>query len=40
MSGVVIFALGGFVASSRRTTDLHVSITIHIIRFVLYVHGY
>lgn len=40
MSDVVIFALGGFVASSRRTAYPHVSITVHIIRFALYVYGY
>ena len=40
MSDVVIFALGGFVASSRRMIYPHVSITTHIIRFTLYVCGY
>lgn len=40
MSDVVIFALGGFVASSRRMIYPHVSITVHIIRFTLYVCGY
>ena len=40
MSDVVIFALGGFVASSRRTIYPRFFITVHIIRFALYVHGY